>query len=253
MFLKAGILIVEENIALAEPIAGVLRSEGYLVSGVATSIRDAEIMIRAENVDMVVAGVSEHTPRESLDMVESLLSVRRVPLLYISAFPTRELVRLVKNTVPEAILSRPVHVPDLLAQIELALSKVRRYIAPVVFRDENDDVFVPVVRGYVRIRATEILYILSDSNYCRVYLSPEGLERVLPGKPNTYLHVSVPMGALYHKLPAVFYKLSRFEVINLRKVDSVGKRHLVVGGHEREIPENGRSSLLGHLRIVRRR
>ena len=122
----------------------------------------------------------------------------------------------------------------------------------MTFTEDIDHIFVPVARGYIRIRTSEIRYILSDSNYCKVYFTPEGLAEVLPGKSPGFLHVNVPMGTLYQKLPYFFYKLSRFEVINLRKIESIEKRRIFIGEDEREIPEGRRTPLLAQLRVIKR-
>ncbi len=246
---KPSILITDKDLVFSENLRQSLLNEGYQVTGTAADLRSALAIVETKDADFLLAGISADDPEDGINTAKELLKISKVPLIYLCDNPGKALLRRVKPTTPAAVLSKPPRLPDLLLQIELARTASR----PMLFCEGADDVFIPTVKGLIRILLADILFILSDSNYSKMFLTRPAFENLFPGKTYTYVHVNVPMGVLYDKLPPSFYKLSRFELINLKKIDCIGKGHLQIGEHERAIPENGRTSLLAQLRVIRRR
>lgn len=251
---KTRILIVEDEPLLAENLSIQLIKNGYEVSGTATNLSHAVTILKAKDADLALIDIGLDGPEDGIRTAEELIKIKWIPFIYITGRSLQESLPRVKETMPAAFLQKPLRQDEVIVQIELALYNFKKGNLPSMFWQDSDLFFIPYSKGLLGIHVEEVLFIKSDSNYAQIYMKAEAYNRMHPGsKDYSPIQVFVPMGTLYKELPPYFFQLSRFEVINLKRIDSIGKGQLFMENHERAIPEGRRAALFTQLRIIQRR
>lgn len=250
---KIRILIVEDELLLAEMLLINLTKHGYLVTGVASNMTEAVALFKQGGADLALLDIGLSGPEDGVKTALEIQRMKWIPIIYITGRPLLESLARVKETAPAAFLQKPIRFEEVLVQIELAIFNFNNGNTPAIYWQDNDYFYVPYQKGFLGIRADEVLFIRSDSNYAEVYLSKKGFERIQPQKNYGAILVYVPMGTLLRELPPFFFKLSRFEVINLRAIERIEKSRLFLENHERAIPEGRRTELFDQLKIILRK
>ncbi|MFW6241861.1 MAG: PAS domain S-box protein, partial [Thermodesulfobacteriota bacterium] len=119
------ILIVEDEIIVAEDLAGQLRRLGHEVVGVAVEGEEAIALARKSSPDLVLMDIRL---KGVMDGVEAANAIRReqdVPIVYLTAHSDPPTVDRAKFTEPSGYIVKPFEERELAAQIELSLHKHR--------------------------------------------------------------------------------------------------------------------------------
>lgn len=248
MVTEASILIIEDDPLLAEQISQTVIRQGYSVAGKATNLEMALKVMKKHKPDLALIDIKLDGPEDGVVTAKELLKINRIPIIYITGDSMMEVVERSKSTFPAAFLEKPLRPKELLVQIELALHNFNEGNLPSGVAT-SDELFVLSNKSYVRIKPNEILYIEADHIYSRVFLTPEGFERLYPKTAFRPIHISIGLGNVLRQLPANFYRLSRSLVINPERIDRLDSNHLFMGDHKIDIPESGRSALLARLKI----
>ena len=118
---RPAVLLVEDNLVLAQLLSTILRDAEYDVISVATS-RDARRLVDlGEPFDLLVTDMHLQSETDGLD-VAALVSERRpgTPVLIVTG--SADLAKDRVGDRPFTVLQKPVAPADLLAQIRRALA-----------------------------------------------------------------------------------------------------------------------------------
>jgi CheY-like chemotaxis protein len=116
------ILIVEDEIVVAQDIAKRLESVGYDITGIAVSGRDAIQSATNAPPDLILMDVriqGELNGIETAIVIQGQLN-RQLPVVFLTAFLSREFPYL-KVVDPYIYLNKPFTEKELLESIEVAL------------------------------------------------------------------------------------------------------------------------------------
>lgn len=117
------ILIVEDELIIAENIKRDLLMMGYAVTAVVTS-GEAALRQVSQNVPNLV--LMDIKLKGELDGIEAAREIRKkndIPIIFLTAFTDEKNIRQARLTEPYAYLFKPVELRDLKSNIELALYK----------------------------------------------------------------------------------------------------------------------------------
>jgi len=124
MIPKASILVVEDELIVAENLRSVLGSMGYHVPDTACCSEEAIRFAEAHLPDLILMDIrlegSEH------DGVETAHRIRRrhdIPVVFLTAYADDETLERVKVTEPFAYILKPFNERELYSAIELALHR----------------------------------------------------------------------------------------------------------------------------------
>ena len=253
MVKKTRILIVKNEPLMAENLSIQLIKNGYDISGIATNLSHSVAILKAKDADLELIDIGLDGPEDGVRTAEELMKIKWIPIIYVTEKSLSESLKRVKETAPAAFLQKPLRPQELLVQIELALHNFKEGNLPSVFWEDSDLFFVLYNKGHPGLHVDDVLHIKADFNYAEVFLTSERHHKMYPDKPYAALRVFVPMGTLLRELPTHFFLLLRSEVINLKRIENIGKGNLFLGGHERTIPEGRRAPLFSQLRVIQRR
>jgi CheY-like chemotaxis protein/DNA-directed RNA polymerase specialized sigma24 family protein len=114
------ILIIEDEPVIALDIASTVRESGHSVVGVAATRRDAVDVADREEPELILADIQLADDSSGLEAVEEILRERRLPVVFITAFPDRLLTGA--RPEPTFLVTKPFDAETLRVSISQALS-----------------------------------------------------------------------------------------------------------------------------------
>jgi len=123
--IQAKVLIVDDEVVVAEDIRRQLRSIGYLVVGVVSSGADA-IRLAGEHLpDLILMDIKLKGPMDGIETARTIQQQYEIPVIYLTAFADDDTLQRARQTLPLAYLIKPFVSSDLRAALELALFRHR--------------------------------------------------------------------------------------------------------------------------------
>lgn len=121
----ARILVVEDEIIIAEDLQIKLIRMGYSVPMLASSGEDAIKKINEYNPDLILMDIVIHGNMDGIETVEKIHSMFDIPVVYLTAYADENTLERAKITEPFGYLLKPFKERELLITIEMALYKAK--------------------------------------------------------------------------------------------------------------------------------
>ncbi len=117
------IMVVEDEIVVAEDIKEMLIALDYTVCAVVRTAEDAIKKAEENKPDLIIMDIVLAGEMDGITASELICSTLNVPVIYFTAYTGKEYVDRAKLTAPYAYLFKPVESMELSISIELALYK----------------------------------------------------------------------------------------------------------------------------------
>lgn len=117
------ILVVEDEIIIAEDMQKKLKKMGYSVPVIVSSGEDAIVNLKNNNPDLILMDIVIHGKMDGIETVEKIHSFSDVPIIYLTAYADDKTLERAKITEPFGYLLKPFKERELLITIEMALYK----------------------------------------------------------------------------------------------------------------------------------
>lgn len=251
MEFNINLLLVEDDLLLAESIRYSLQKEGIRVVGVAHNFKDSVLLMRQHDIDIALIDIQLDGPEDGIATAAELTKMKWIPIIYMTGNTPLELEERMQKTYPAAFLEKPIRERELAVQVKLAFLNFKADNLPSPLPNQTESVFLPTDKGYIGIKVKEISYIEASGNQAKLFLSEEAFSKMHPKKAYKPILISTSMGRIFHNLPANFYRLSRFTVINLNQISRIDAHRLFIRNDEITIPEGKRKELMDRLVVVR--
>lgn len=113
------ILIVEDQFIEANNLQMILEKSGYIVCGIARSVKIALDLIAADTPDMVLLDIFLQGDLTGIDLAK-ILRQRRIGFVYLSANSNKQTLDAAKATHPYGFLVKPYREKDVLVTLDVA-------------------------------------------------------------------------------------------------------------------------------------
>lgn len=194
------ILIVEDEILIADTLERHLLARGYAITDKVISYAEAVQAYQREKPDLVLLDIRLNGPESGIDFGHFLRrQPEATPFVYLTSQLDRQYVKQAKKTFPAAFLYKPIRQESLYTSIEVALYN-QYHLQP-----ETGKVTIRSREVNHRVAIADIRYLQSDHVYVRVHLQG-GTELVQRG----------PLQELLDRLPAdQFVQTHRSYAVNI--------------------------------------
>ncbi len=188
------ILIVEDEVLIADYIASILDEQQYTNVKMAHTIAQAQDQIANFVPDVILLDINVEGPDTGITLAANKNPEAKI--IYITAQNDSETIQKAIATQPESYLTKPIKKADLLAALSL-----------LNFKTKHQTITVRVGYANCVVNTSDILYIKSDGNYIdivtqsKTYTSRQSLDSILQ--------------QLNHEL---FCKIHRSYIINKTKI-----------------------------------
>jgi len=240
---KVKILVVEDEIVIADNICDSLDELGYEVFEPAINYTEAVEALENELPDIAMLDIQLAGSKDGIDLAWHIKENYNIPFIFLTSNADPRTVERAKKLTPPAYLIKPFVKDDLYTSIELALynhygdsiSRIDSEAPQIIIKDA---IFVKSKNLFQKVRFEEIMFIKSEHVYVELFTES--------GK--SYL-IRNSMNAFCEKLPKDFYRVHRSFAINMQHLDAIHANYVVVGGGEVPIGKTYREELLKRIRL----
>lgn len=127
--MKKKVLVLENEVLIADDLCDTLNDLGYVAVGPALSYSQALELLHSEKVDIAILDIDLGSKKTGMDVADHIRSEHNIPFIYLSSHSDTKTLALAKNTLPYAYLVKPFVAADVLTALEIALNNHAWYAA----------------------------------------------------------------------------------------------------------------------------
>lgn len=224
------ILIVEDNVIIADDMQSMLEEIGYEIVDNVIVYEQAVEVLRTQEVDLVLIDIILASDKTGIDLGKHIRENYDIPFIFVTSNSDRATVENAKTVKPNGYLVKPFEQQDLYTSIEIALSNFThsdRSNRSEESEDSGDSVasnallkdsiFVKKQHLYYRIQFDDIQFIKADNVYLEVNT-----------KDKKFL-VRSPLKDYLEKLPKKkFYRAHKSYIVNVDHIDAINSKDILV-------------------------
>ena len=252
------IMIVEDESIVAADLSEELEAGGYGIAGIADRYEDALPLFTDRRVDILLMDIHIHGEKDGIDTAAALMKIRRVPLIYLTAFTDAATVDRVKHTHPSAFLIKPYHADSLRIAIDLALHNfaeekaagLEKELPPpgvipedkqldkALFFQLGDYFFVKQNFKFIKFGLPEIVFAETDSNYAVLHTRAQKFT------------VRLSLAALVERINyPQFVRIHRSYAVNLNEIDYFDEELVKIGTRTFPLGRNYRQGFIDKFNL----
>lgn len=225
------ILIVEDNVIIADDMQSMLEEIGYEIVDNVIVYEQAVEVLKSQQVDLVLIDIILASDKTGIDLGKHIRENYDIPFIFVTSNSDRATVENAKTVKPNGYLVKPFEQQDLYTSIEIALSNFiygKQNTGGNLNEDINEDVpmsnsilkdsiFVKKQHLYYRIQFGDIQFIKADN----VYLEVNTVDK-------KFL-VRSPLKDYLEKLPKKkFYRAHKSYIVNVDHIDAINSKDIMI-------------------------
>ncbi|MBC8769952.1 response regulator [Arenibacter sp. F26102] len=224
------ILIVEDNVIIADDMQSMLEEIGYEIVDNVIVYEQAVEVLKNKEVDLVLIDIILASDKTGIDLGKHIRENYNIPFIFVTSNSDRATVENAKTVKPNGYLVKPFEQQDLYTSIEIALSNfisVKNNGAGESQEQEDDrlmsnkvlkdSIFVKKQHLYYRIQFGDIQFIKADN----VYLEVNTVDK-------KFL-VRSPLKDYLEKLPQQkFYRAHKSYIVNVDHIDAINSKDILI-------------------------
>ncbi len=231
------ILIVEDNVIIADDLQITLEDMGYEVVDSVVDYEQAVEAINNNKVDLALVDIILATEKTGIDFGKYIRDNFNIPFIFITSNSDRATVEKAKAVKPDGYIVKPFEQEDLYTSIEITLSNFSPSDNANSEADSGqvmgDSIFVKKQNLFYRIHFSEIRYIKADNVYLEV--NTEDKKFLVRSALKDYIE----------KLPSnKFFRAHKSYIINLDHIQAINSKDVIINGHTIPISKEFRDFIL---------
>lgn len=238
---KIKILVVEDEIIIADNICETLSDLGYDALEPAISYSQAMEILETEKPDIAILDIQLSGKKDGVDIAWKIKEDYNIPFVFLTSNSDINTIDRVKKLDPPAFLVKPFNKEELFASIEIAL---HNFVKSDINQESEinliikDSIFVKTKSAFEKIKFDDILFLKSDHVYIEIIT-----------KSNKVFVVRASMTSFLEKLPENFFRTHRSYIVNLDFLDFFSSSTVKIGDNEIPIGKVYRDELLKKIKI----
>lgn len=224
------ILIVEDNVIIADDMQSMLEEIGYEVVDNVIVYEQAIEVLKNNHVDLVLIDIILASDKTGIDLGKHIRQNYNIPFIFVTSNSDKATVENAKTVKPDGYLVKPFEQQDLYTSIEIALSNFN-YAKKEASKEIDgsggesftsnsvlkDSIFVKKQHLYYRIQFGDIQFIKADN----VYLEVNTVDK-------KFL-VRSPLKDYLEKLPKnKFYRAHKSYIVNVDHIDAINSKDIMI-------------------------
>lgn len=250
---KIKILIVEDEIVVAQDISNRLTDSNYQVIGIApTASKALELIGENPDVDIILLDIILKGDRDGIELARQINDQYNIPFIFLTSHADSYLVERAKSVQPYAYILKPFNDRQVSVAIELALVNFSNkapendLLANKGFAPNdnqvlqiNDSLFLKKDNYFERVLLKEILFLEADSNYTTIHT-----------QCGRFVY-SMVLKKIEEQLPPdLFLRIHRSYVVNVNLIDGFEGNMLYIGEHKIPVSKTYRDTVFRLFRKI---
>ena len=240
------IMIIEDDLLIAEDLIDKLSDLGYTVVGNARNSEEALAMAQKERPEVVIADILLEDSADGIETVRNILTFHLCPVIYLTANSEAAMVKKALATHPAAFMLKPYKISEFAINIDLAVKNFKEKYAQMPTGNYMDEaIFVADNYLYQRVRKEDFFYVEADGAYVQIVAT----EKTFPLTTNLKTFID----QFNHP---DFYWVSRKHYVKMRRVAKINGNLLYTDGPEEQayqinISRKDRNAILARFAIIK--
>ena len=171
------IIIVEDELIIAEDMKEMLLNMQYEVIGIANGCDEAEQILSRDIPDIALIDINLRGDENGISLAMSIRKRYDIPIIFITSFSDKATVERAKQVKPNGYIVKPFEKEDLYTTIEIALYNFSTGQKPdeqVTKEDSGsvvirDSIFIRKDYMLVKVRFEDLFWIKSELNYLELH------------------------------------------------------------------------------------
>lgn len=240
---KVKILVVEDEIVIADNICTILEKLGYEVLEPVINYSEAIEQLESEKPDLALLDIQLAGSKDGIDLAWKIKEDYNIPFIFLTSNADPRTVGRAKELAPPAYLVKPFNRDDLYTSIEMALHNFSAKAHPKSDQSEDnviikDSFFIKDKNLYHKVKFSDILFIKSEHVYVELYTQSKK-KHLIRSTMNDFVE----------SLPKNFFRTHRSYTVNLDYLDTINSRYVIIHNSEIPIGKNYRDDLMNQISI----
>lgn len=239
---KLKILVLEDEMIIADNICDALEELGYEPLEPAISYTEAILRIEEQKPDLAILDIQLSGRKTGIDIAEKIRERFHFPFIFLTSNADSLTLSLAKEVLPSAYLIKPFSKQELYTSIEIAISNFSKKEKVKLVKDDEikDSIFVKNKGSLLKIKFSDILYLKSSHVYVELYL-----------KNNEKLLVRRSLNDILTSLDASFVRVHRGFVVNTKYITEISNSSLKILQNEISVGKTYRQELIKRMSIIK--
>lgn len=235
------ILIVEDEMIIAESISDMLEELGFEVTGIHMRAKSALKALRQTPPDIALLDINLKGDEDGIWLANQVKDEAQFPIIFLTSYGDQKTIDRAVETSPYGYILKPIEKQTLYSTIQVALKKFDEAGAGLEQDGMvlEDSFFVKENFEYVKVKVDAIDFIKSDDNYIEI---STGSKKHL---------VRSTLKAFHRQLPSSqFVQVHRSFVINLEKISAFSPTYVSINAERIPVAKKYQSNLMDLLKTV---
>ncbi|MFY0482932.1 LytR/AlgR family response regulator transcription factor [Flavobacterium sp. PLA-1-15] len=170
------ILLVEDELIIAEDMTNILENMRYNVIGIAIDFDEAITVLENEKPDLILLDINLSGKRDGIELAQEINRRFSIPFIFTTSYTDVSTLERAKLVNPVNYLVKPFKKEQLYTAIEIAMFNIAKKSDPISQEDANygdtliikDALFIKDKFKYTKLIINDILWIKSDGNYLEI-------------------------------------------------------------------------------------
>jgi two-component system, LytTR family, response regulator LytT len=215
------IVIVEDEVLIAEHLSELLRDYGFEIVANCNTFDDGQHAINNTDYDIAILDINLDNGLHSGLKLGKLCAEQHKPFLFLTAYSDNDTITQAAKLTPNAYLIKPILGSSLFASIQVALSK---HLKENNETEELDFVFIKVGTNHIKIYWNDVEAITHEKNYVRLRSSKFQTQGYLIRASLS----SAMQSIIPKKFRTQFIQISRVSIANLSFVNHFTDKEVIL-------------------------
>jgi DNA-binding LytR/AlgR family response regulator len=224
------ILIVEDEVILAEHLSDILRSNGFKEVSMAHDKSSALEALEHHEFGLALLDIQMDKQLVGLEIAQTINDAHFIPFIFITAHSDKKIINQAIEMKPRSYITKPFKSADVVAAAELAFMGLETQRGSLKFKDGWE---------MCQLEFDDILLARSDGNYIQISTADK---RFLVRYTLDWFIKSVPTSQ--------FYRVHRNTVVNLNKIKRLSGSELQIGDESVSVSRSHIRELKDRMGIV---
>jgi len=237
------IMIIEDDMVIATDLQLFLEELEYTIVEVLDSGEDGLEKLQTEGCDLILLDINLAGKLDGINTAALIRARYDLPIIFLTANEDLETLERAKTTAPEAYLVKPFNTLSLRSAIEIAAGKIYSLSKPLEnvlnLNSGQESIFLKTGKRLQKVKFEEVLFIEANDIYADLYTAEK---QHFVGHSLRFVTENFPS--------LTFLRVHRSYVVNLKKIEAIEDRHILIGEHRIPIGKTYREKLLEKIEVI---
>lgn len=221
---KIKVLIIEDELLIAEDMRINLEKLGYSVTGMGASYADAIQLVEKDLPDIALIDIVIDGDKDGIEVAKMFKSKYQIPIIFLTSHSDKDTVEKAKTADPNGYLVKPFNSQDLFTSIEIAFHNHSKNLTNSQLEESESSFvikdFIFIKKDYllVKIKFNELRWIKAEGNYVEIYCE------------NKKFLTRSTLKDFLHKLPEeLFIQVHKSYAVNIEFIEAIEFNKIIIG------------------------